>query len=132
MLAWKHLRAQGPSSSSQGRAPLAQEADGIESFLLSSLPVVLMGIPGSQTAGWFMRRETGANQPHLMGPNYLGAEWLEPFCPFPRSGLWVPPAPVASLLCERGQHLREREAAMVSAQPTWDTTDANCVPEEVS
>lgn len=74
--------------------------------VLSFLPVVLLWILGSQTAGWFIRQETGANQPHLMGPNYLGAEWLEPSCPFPRSGLWVPPAPVASPLCEREQHLR--------------------------
>lgn len=37
-------------------------------------PIVIIWILGSQAAGWFTRRGAGAEQPHLTGPNYLGAE----------------------------------------------------------
>lgn len=82
-----------PPSSEGSTPPGPAGTGGVECFLLSYSPIVLMWIPGSQTAAWFMRWETGANQPHVMGPNYLGTEWLEPSCPFPPSDLSVPPSP---------------------------------------
>ena len=82
-----------PPSSEGSTPPGPAGTGGVECFLLSYSPIVLMWIPGNQTAAWFMRWETGANQPHLMGANYLGTEWLEPFCPFPPSDLSVPPSP---------------------------------------
>lgn len=63
-----------PSSQLLGQPPSqpTSPADtvSLNPFFSHFWPIVIIWIPESQPAAWFTRRETAANQPHLMGPNY--------------------------------------------------------------